>query len=75
MIKVQDKSLSSCDKLLLEAQVVLKAISFFLHVVISVGQVYIPTMLLHLLNSFKCFVQVGGTMYVLLPGAGDHQAK
>lgn len=75
MKKIQDKSLSSSGKLLLVAQIVLKAISFLLHVVFSVGQVYMPTMLLHLLNSFKFLVQVGDSIYVPLPEAGDRQAE
>lgn len=71
MIKIQDKSLISCGKLLLVAQIVLKAISFFLHVVFSIGQVYIPVLLLHLLNLFRFLVQVRETIYV--PEAGHHQ--
>lgn len=50
MIKIQDKSLSTCAKMLLVAQIVLKAVSFFFYVVFSIGQVYIPTVLLYLLN-------------------------
>lgn len=75
MIKIQDKSLSICAKLLRVAQIVLKAIYFFFHVTFNIGQVYIPTMLLNLLNSFKFFVQVGETIYVPLPEAGDYQAE
>lgn len=75
MIKIQNKSLSSCGKLLLVSQIVLKAISFFLHVIFNVGQVYIPIMLLHLLNSFRFLVQVGETMYVPLAEAGSHQVE
>lgn len=73
MIKIQDKFLSSCGKLLLLAQTVLKAVSFFSHTVFSIGQVYISIMLLHLLNSFRFLVQAGETMYV--PEAGDHQGE
>lgn len=75
MIKIQDESSSSYGKLLLVAQIVLKAISFFLHVIFSFGQVYIPVMLLHLLNSFRFSVQVGETIYVPLAEAGDHQVE
>lgn len=74
-IKIQDESLSSCGKLLLVAQIVLKAISFFLHVIFSSGQVYIPVMLLHLLNSFRFLAQVGETIYVPLAEPGDRQVE
>lgn len=73
MIKIQDKSLISCGKLLLVAQVVLKAISFFLCVAFSVGQVCIPVLLLHLLNLFRFLVQVRETIYV--PEVGHHQGE
>lgn len=49
--------------------------NFFLGVIFSFCQVYIPTMLLHLLNLFRFLMQAGESTYVQLAEVGGLQLE